>query len=125
MVENEQQKQVINQLKEKLNELLMSNLDKKTKIKVKGYLQDLKNVFENKDNLVELVLKLEALNIIDIPEDLKMLVSETSEIISEDYAFWSEFIFETIGFVLQIEKKVNEKEPHCFSLFKGICKKLK
>jgi hypothetical protein len=122
-IQEQKQRQVINEFKIKLNELLVSNLDKNTKLKVKGYIEDLKFVYHNKQNLMDIVTKLEALNIINIPDDLKKLVSETSE--SSDYAFWSEFIFETIGFVIDIEKKVNEKELGCLDFVKQIMKRLK
>lgn len=117
--------QVINEFKIKLNELLLTNMDKNTKQKVSQYIEELKNTYKNKDNLSETINKLEELGI-NVPENLKELVAKVS---TSDYSFWSEFIFETVGFVVEIEKKVNEKEPNWIDFLKRIfnvlCKALK
>jgi hypothetical protein len=100
-------------------------MDKNTKKKVSQYIEELKNTYKNKDNLSETINKLEELGI-NVPENLKELVAKVS---TRDYSFWSEFIFETVGFVVEIEKKVNEKEPNWIDFLKRffnvLCKALK
>lgn len=111
---------MIGELKTKLEELINANLDIKTRKKLRSFVENLKNVVSNRDGLLEIVQQLEALHIIDVPDELMNTVIETVDSIIDDAEFWRDFITDLINSILELEKKVNEPGPGCFSLLASL-----
>lgn len=121
MATQEKKDKVIQDLRSELEQLLQTNIDKKTKTKVEDYIKELKNIIKNKDGLLNMVQQLETMKIIDVPDTLVQDIQDISNTITDDYNFWNTFISELSGMIFEIDDKLAERTSGLAPFFKKLC----